>query len=80
MTTLTERGRVSIPASLRKQLHLKPGQPLMWKKVSDDECRLCIVRQHKGRGVASMRGFMKRFQKDSALPQTTANWMKLLRE
>jgi hypothetical protein len=27
-----------------------------------------------------MRGFMKRFQTGQALPETTAGWMKLLRE
>jgi AbrB family looped-hinge helix DNA binding protein len=80
LTTLTERGQVSMPASLRKQLHLKPGQPLMWEKVSDDECRVRIVRQREGRAAKSMRGFMKRFQTDGTLPQTTADWMKLLRE
>jgi AbrB family looped-hinge helix DNA binding protein len=80
LTTLTGRGRVSIPAYLRKQLHLKPGQLLMWEKVSDDECHVRIMRHHKGRGVASMRGFINRFQKDSSLPHTTSGWMKLLRE
>ncbi|MGB8354866.1 MAG: AbrB/MazE/SpoVT family DNA-binding domain-containing protein, partial [Chthoniobacteraceae bacterium] len=79
-TTLTERGQVSMPASLRKQLHLKPGQPLMWEKVSDDECRVRIVRQPGAKTVKSMRGFMKRFQTDPTLPKTTAGWMKLLRE
>lgn len=80
LTTLTERGQVSMPASLRKQLHLKPGQPLMWEKVSDDECRVRIVRQPEAKAANSMRGFMKRFQADSKLPATTADWMKVLRE
>ena len=56
LTTLTEGGQVSMPGSLRKQLHLKPGQLLMWEKVSDDECRVRIVRQREGRAVQSMRG------------------------
>jgi AbrB family looped-hinge helix DNA binding protein len=80
LTTLTERGQVSVPASLRKQLHLKPGQPLMWEKVSDDECRVRIVRPRETKATKSMRGFMKRFQTDTTLPATTAGWMKLLRE
>jgi len=80
LTTLTERGQVSMPASLRRQLHLKAGQPLMWEKVSDDECRVRIVRPRGNKAAKSMRGFMKRFQKDAKLPATTAAWMKLLRE
>jgi len=79
LTTLTKRGQVSMPASLRKQLHLKPGQPLMWEKVSDDECRVRIVRRGEAGAAMSMRGFMKRFHA-AGLPKKTAGWMKLLRE
>lgn len=78
LTTLTERGQVSMPAGLRRQLGLKPGQPLIWEKVSDNECRVTIVRKNKPDGVRSMRGFMKRFHKD--LPKTTSAWMRMLRE
>ena len=80
LTTLTERGQVSMPASLRKQLQLKPGQRLLWEKVSDDECRVRIVRHREPGPAKSMRGFMKRFQEETGLPKTTAGWMKLLRE
>ena len=80
LTTLTERGQVSMPASLRRQLRLKSGQPLIWEKVSDDECRVRIVRRRKAGAAKSMRGFMKRFQAGSNLPKTTAVWMKILRE
>jgi len=79
-TTLTKRGQVSVPASLRKELRLKPGQPLLWEKISDDECRVRIVRPREAGSARSMRGFMKRFQTDPGLPKTTAGWMKLLRE
>jgi AbrB family looped-hinge helix DNA binding protein len=78
LTTLTERGQVSMPAALRKQLHLQPGQPLMWEKVSDDECRVIVVRKRKITGAKSMRGFMKRFHAD--MPATTSGWMDMLRE
>jgi len=79
-TTLTERGQVSMPASLRKDLRLKPGQVLTWEKVSDEECRVRIVRHREPGGAKSMRGAMKPFLLDSNLPATTADWMKLLRE
>ena len=79
LTTLTERGQVSIPAALRKELHLRRGQALLWEKVSDDECRITIVRKEKKAGGADyVRGFMKRLHKD--MPSTTKGWMGLLRE
>lgn len=78
LTTLTERGQVSMPAALRKKLGLRPGQPLMWKMISDTECRVVVVRKPVDRRGQSMRGFMKRFQK--GLPETTSGWMELLRE
>ena len=41
-TTITERGQVSIPAELRREMHLMPGQTVLWEKVSATECRLII--------------------------------------
>jgi bifunctional DNA-binding transcriptional regulator/antitoxin component of YhaV-PrlF toxin-antitoxin module len=67
-----------MPAALRKKLGLRPGQPLMWKMISDTECRVVVVRKPVDRRGHSMRGFMKRFQK--SMPATTSGWMELLRE
>ena len=67
-----------MPADLRRKLGIRPGQPLMWKMISDSECRVVVVRKSADRRGRTMRGFMKRFQK--ALPATTAGWMELLRE
>lgn len=67
-----------MPAALRKKLGLRPGQPLLWKMISDSECRVVVVRKPADRRGRSMRGFMKRFQKGRT--ETTADWMKLLRE
>jgi AbrB family looped-hinge helix DNA binding protein len=41
-TTITERGQVSIPAELRRDMHLTPGQTVLWEKVSETECRLVV--------------------------------------
>jgi AbrB family looped-hinge helix DNA binding protein len=41
-TTITERGQVSIPARLRRDMHLVPGQTVVWEKVSETECRLIV--------------------------------------
>jgi AbrB family looped-hinge helix DNA binding protein len=79
LSKLTKHGRVSVPASLRKQLRMKPGDTLLWENVSENECRLRVVLHRETGTVGSMRGFMKRFQTDSNLPATTAGWMNLLR-
>lgn len=78
MTTLTERGQVSMPAALRAKLGLQPGQRLLWKIVSENEFRVLVVQKAGSRSGHSMRGFMKRYQKD--MPETTSQWMDLLRE
>jgi len=76
-TTLTERGQVSVPSAIRKKLHLKPGQHLIWQAVTDSECRVVVEEAtHKPRGARAMLGYGKRFG-----PQkSTAEWMKELRE
>lgn len=76
ITTVTERGQVSIPAEIRKHLGLKPGQRLEWEVVSDQECR---VRRSGGRRVAgaeAMRGFARQFRP----VRLTSAWMAELRE
>lgn len=41
-TTITERGQVSIPAELRREMHLDPGRTLLWEKVSEEELRVRV--------------------------------------
>jgi AbrB family looped-hinge helix DNA binding protein len=41
-STITERGQVSIPAELRRDMHLMAGQIVLWEKVSATECRLIV--------------------------------------
>ena len=41
--TITERGQVSIPAQLRREMHLEPGQTVRWERVSATECRLVAL-------------------------------------
>ncbi len=69
-----------MPASLRRELGVKRGQPLLWERVSADECRVRIVRDRGATGRKSMRGIMKLYQTDGKMPKTTAGWLKLLRE
>jgi AbrB family looped-hinge helix DNA binding protein len=76
LTTLTERGQVSMPSAIRRQMGLRPGQPLLWKRLSDNEVRVTVARRAPGK---SMRGFIKKLHKNK-VPLTTAGWMKILRE
>ena len=41
--TITERGQVSIPAQLRREMQLEAGQTVVWEKVSATECRLLVL-------------------------------------
>ena len=64
LTTLTERGQVSMPSAIRRQMGLRPGQPLLWKRVSDHEVRVTVPRGAQGK---SMRGFIKKLHKKKLL-------------
>jgi AbrB family looped-hinge helix DNA binding protein len=77
-TVVTERGQVSIPAIIRKELGLKAGQPLVWEKISDRECLVRVPRKSAKRSaVEEMIGFAARFRGEKGRP--TAEWMTELR-
>jgi len=69
---------VSIPAQLRREMHLKPGHTVVFEKVSETECRLIVepepaVKPDPFQAI----GFAQRH----GLPtMTTREWMGLLRE
>jgi len=76
--TITERGQVSIPAQIRREMHLQPGQVVIFEKISEKECRLIVEPRlvRKPNPMAAL-GFAQRH----GLPaKTTAEWMCLLRE
>ncbi len=77
-TTITERGQVSIPAELRREMQLTPGKTVLWEKVSATECRLLIEEKPKIKpDPMAAIGFAKRH----GLPRhTSEEWMKILRE
>jgi AbrB family looped-hinge helix DNA binding protein len=75
--TVTERGQVSIPAALRKAMGLKPGQKLVWEKISDHECRVRVSRRVRPPGPVAVLGMVKRDRRSG--PKTTDEWMALLR-
>lgn len=76
-TTVTERGQVSVPASLRKAMGLHPGRKLHWVQVSDREIRISL-QEEKPEGPLAVLGYARRMRKTP--PRSTANWMSELRE
>jgi len=74
VTTLTERGQVSVPAEIRRDLRLTPGAKLHWQEISDHECRITVREQ--GPGAQAVRGYAASFRKT----RTTAEWLAELRE
>lgn len=76
VTVVTDRGQVSIPAHLRKELELAKGQRLLWLRSGERELRIVVLEPSAPRGAQAMRGFARRFR---AEPRTTAEWMAELR-
>jgi AbrB family looped-hinge helix DNA binding protein len=77
VTVVTDRGQVSIPAHLRRELSLNKGQRLVWERVGDRELRVVVLEESVPRGPHAMLGFARRLRKE---PRRTADWMRELRE
>jgi AbrB family looped-hinge helix DNA binding protein len=75
-STLTERGQVSVPASIRKQMNLRPGQVLHWERISKLECRV-RVRAGKPEGAMAVLGLGPKLRGDGG--RRTSEWMEELR-
>lgn len=78
-TTLTERGQVSVPSSIRRALAMKPGQKLLWRRVSDDELRVQVVRPKLSRDAAAAIGWAKKHHQARGWPTRTNAWLRRLR-
>lgn len=48
-TTVSDHGMVTIPAALRRQLDIEPGDKLRW--TADEEGDLSVEIVHQGEGV-----------------------------
>ena len=75
--TLTERGQISIPASLRKAMNLTPGQRLKFAAVSDREFRV-IAETPAIPGPVAMLGYARKLRTGPG--RRTDEWMRELRE
>jgi AbrB family looped-hinge helix DNA binding protein len=76
-STLTERGQISIPASLRKAMNLRPGQRLRFTPVSDHEFRV-LKENDAPPGPLAMLGYARKLRAGPV--RRTSEWMRELRE
>lgn len=74
-STLTERGQVSVPASLRKTMNLRPGQKLRWQRISEREMRVSVEAQPVP-GPLGVLGYARKLARPG---RTTESWMRELR-
>jgi len=78
-STLTERGQVSVPAALRKNMELRPGARFHWEQVSNYEFRVNVEPPQKIPGPMAMLGYA-RVQFPKRPPRTTAEVMREIRD
>jgi bifunctional DNA-binding transcriptional regulator/antitoxin component of YhaV-PrlF toxin-antitoxin module len=76
VSRLTERGQVSFPAALRRQMQLKPGQRLRWEAVSAHEARI-FVEPDETPDPEKALGYGARLRDGAA--RSTAEWLRELR-
>lgn len=75
--TLTERGQISVPAALRKEMNLRPGQRLKFAQVSDHEFRVLTLNEDPPGPMAAL-GYARKLRSGPA--RRTSEWMRELRE
>ncbi|HYN20457.1 MAG TPA: AbrB/MazE/SpoVT family DNA-binding domain-containing protein [Thermoanaerobaculia bacterium] len=76
ISVVTERGQVSIPSHLRRELGLEKGRRLLWEKLGDHEIRLVVLPDVQPKGARAMLGFARRFRPT----RSSRDWMSELRE
>lgn len=75
-STLTERGQISVPASLRKSMKLQPGQKFRWQRISEREMRVSLETP-EAKGPLSVLGYAQKLRNGPV--RHTADWMRELR-
>ena len=78
-TRVTDRGQISIPASLRASLNLAPGSALAWSLSADGTALLAVPVQPVAPRARSARDLLGWARKHHA-PRRTADWMAELRD
>ena len=61
---LQQRGQVTVPASVRRALGMKPGDRLMFVVTGERECRVRVLP-----GVRDLEVFWRRYRTDGPVPE-----------
>lgn len=69
-TTLTERGQVSVPASIRRKAGLRQGQSLRWEYLSENEFLVRVESPGSPAGAFAALGYAKRWADRKAIART----------
>ncbi|MCK5802140.1 MAG: sporulation regulator [Lentisphaeria bacterium] len=77
-TVLTARGQTSVPARLRRNARLSPGQCLHWQAVSETEFRVTVETPADAPGPLAVLGWARRGR--SGPVRTSDDIMRELRE
>jgi bifunctional DNA-binding transcriptional regulator/antitoxin component of YhaV-PrlF toxin-antitoxin module len=77
VSKITDRGQISMPAFLRRKMHLKAGQKLRWEAVSETELRV-IVEADSVVDPLQALGFGRKVRADA--PRRTSDWIHEIRE
>ena len=78
-TRITERGQISIPASLRESLGLRAGTAVSWRIADDGRGLLGVpvaLPMARARSARDVVGWGRKYH----APRRTADWMAELRE
>jgi bifunctional DNA-binding transcriptional regulator/antitoxin component of YhaV-PrlF toxin-antitoxin module len=75
-SVLSQRGQISIPASLRKAMKLYPGQRMEFPPISNREFRV-VVKRSVPAGPLAMLGHARKLRPSPA--RRTSDWMRELR-
>lgn len=60
ITTLSSQGQTTVPAIIREELKLKPGQPIKWQIAKDNSGVIFIMmRPLSKKIIKSLRGIAK---------------------
>ena len=62
ITVLTDRGQLQVPAWLRDQLALQPGQRFVWRVLPDGDLQVHVVRQDATARRAQWRAYARTTQ------------------
>lgn len=62
ITVLTDRGQLQVPAWLRDQLALQPGQRFAWRVLPDGDLQVHVVRQEAAARRTQWRAYARTTQ------------------